>query len=128
MDLAGMHKDDDCRIPEQAGPDTSLFGDIPGPVWSAFLIAWALLFGLFLVAFARDGRATIAVLTSCFFALMTLGLPAALGLRSRRASHGWPRTIETRNGRIPVGAAATQILLIPFAAVFGIAAFIILAL
>jgi hypothetical protein len=59
---------------------------------------------------------------------MTLGLPAALGMRARRPSHGWPRTVVTRNGRIPTGAAATQILLIPFAAVFGIIAFIILAM
>ena len=128
MDLAETHEDEVRRTSGQAGPDTSLFGDIPGPIWSAFLIAWALLFGLFIVAFAGDGPATIAVVTSCFFGLMTLGLPAALGMRSRHPSHGWPRTVVTRNGRIPTGAAAAQILLIPFASVLGIVAFIVLAL
>ena len=128
MDLAKIHEDEANWTSEQAGPDTSLFGDIPGPIWTAFLTTWALLFGLFVVAFARDGPATIAVLTSCFFALMTLGLPAALGIRSRRPSHGWPRTIVTRNGRIPTTVAATQILLITVGAVIGLAAFIILAL
>lgn len=128
MDLAKTHEDENFQTSEQAGPDTSLFGDIPGAIWSAFLIAWALLFGLFIVAFAGDGPATIAIVTSCFFALMILGLPAALGMRSRQPSHGWPRTIVTRNGRIPTGAAATQILLIPVAAVIGIIGFIILAM
>jgi hypothetical protein len=128
VDLAEMHEEQVCRTSEQVGPDTSLFGDIPGPIWSAFLIAWALLFGLFIVFFAGDGPATIAVVTSCFFALMTLGLPAALAMRSRHPSHGWPRTVVTRNGRIPTSAAATQILLIPFAAAIGIVAFITLAM
>jgi hypothetical protein len=128
MDLAEMRGDEESGTPAQAGPDTSVFGDIPGPIWSAFLIAWALLFGLFLVAFARDGRATIAVVTSCFFALMILGLPAMIGRGSKPSSRHWPSMIKTRNGPIPVTAAATQILLIPFAAVFGILAFIILAL
>ena len=128
MGLANTNEDENSRTSEQAVPETSLFGDSPGAIWNAFLIACALLFGLFIVAFAGDGPATIAIVTSCFFAMMVLGLPAMLGMRSRHPSHGWPRTIVTRNGRIPAGAAAAQILLIPFASVLGIVAFIVLAL
>jgi hypothetical protein len=128
MGLAGTRDDEDRRANEQRGPDSTLFDDIPPQIWRAFLIAWALLFGLFLVAFARDGRATIAIVTSCFFVMMILGLPAALAMHAQHGPHPWPRTIVTRNGPIPTGAAAAQILLIPVGAVIGLVAFIILAL
>lgn len=113
---------------EPALPDTSLFGDIPSPIWAAFLLAWALLFGLFLAFFTTDGPATLAVLTSSFFALMLLGLPAALGAQAKSVKRVDSRIVVTRNGPIPVGAAATQILLIPVGAVIGLLGFIILAL
>lgn len=108
--------------------DRDLFGDIPRPIWTAFLSLWALLFALFVVFFATDGPATIAILTSCFFAFMILGLPAALAAQSGSTAHSWPRRIVTRSGSLPVGAAAAQILLIPAAAVVGLLGFIILAL
>ena len=113
------------------GPAThegSLFGDIPGPVWTAFLSAWALLFALFVMFFAKDGPSSIAILTSCFFATMILGLPAALAGQSQAASRPWPRMIVTGSGTLPVGAAAAQILLIPVGAVIGLIGFIVLAL
>lgn len=111
-----------------AEPKTEPFGDIPRPVWIGFFSAWATLFALFVLFFAKDGRATIAILTSCFFALMILGLPAALAAQAKAPPRPWPRTIRTRSGSLPTGAAAAQILLIPVAAVIGLIAFIILAL
>lgn len=116
---------------ERAAPplqDAGVFGDIPRAIWIAFLSAWALLFGLFIIFFTTNGPATLAVLTAAFFALMTLGLPAALGMQSKSASPHRRRTIDTRTGPLSVGAAATQILLIPVGAVTGLAAFIALAM
>lgn len=110
------------------GSDTGLFGDVPGPIWTAFLCSWALLFGLFIVFFAKDGPSMLAILTSSFFALMILGLPATLAAQSRSPSRPWPKVIKTGSGPLPVGAAATQILLVPVCAVIGLAAFIVLAL
>jgi hypothetical protein len=119
--------DTDQLTSPPADHERSLFGDIPGPIWTAFLSAWAFLFGLFLLFFAADGPSELVIVTSCFFALMILGLPAALGAQAKSAPRPWPRLIETRSGALPVGAAATQILLIPVGAVIGLIAFIVLA-
>jgi len=108
--------------------ERSVFGDIPRPIWIAFLSSWAVFFGLFVLFFAGDGPATIAIVTSCFFALMILGLPAALGAQARSPSRPWQRTVRTGSGSLPVGAAAAQILLIPVAGVIGLIGFIVLAL
>jgi hypothetical protein len=108
--------------------EAGVFGDIPGSIWVAFLSAWAALFALFLLFFTTDGPATLAVVTACFFALMILGLPAAIGGHRGAAQRGWPRVIMTRTGPVPTRAAATQILLIPVGAVFGLIGFILLAL
>lgn len=106
----------------------SPFSDIPGPIWTGFLGAWALLFGLFVVFFATDGRATMAVLTACFFALMILGLPAAVaGQAGGFPKKNWDGRIVTHTGTIPIGAAATQIMLIPIASVIGVLCLVILA-
>lgn len=120
--------DTDQLTSPPAEPDRSLFGDIPRPIWIAFLAAWATMFGIFLVFFATDGPARIAIVTSCFFALMILGLPAALAAQTSSPPRPWPRTISTGSGPLPVRAAATQILLIPVGAVFGLIAFVLLAL
>lgn len=104
------------------------FGDIPGAIWTGFLCAWGLLFALFLIFFATDGPAALAVVTASFFALMLLGLPAALGAQTRSPKRRWPAMIQTHTGSIPVSAAATQILLIPVASVIGLAGLIVLAL
>jgi hypothetical protein len=120
--------DTDQLAAEPAMHDTSLFTDIPRAIWTAFLSAWAMLFALFIVFFSKDGQATISVVTASFFALMILGLPAALAAQSSGTSQKWPRVIMTRSGPLPVRAAATQILLIPVCAVFGLILFILLAM
>jgi hypothetical protein len=102
------------------------FGDIPRSIWMAFLCAWGVLFGLFLLFFATDGPAALAVVTASLFAVMTLGLPAALGWQNRCTDSSCGDVIETRNGPVPVRAAATQILLIPVGVVIGLAALIVL--
>jgi hypothetical protein len=120
--------DADQLAAEPAMHDTSLFTDIPRRIWTAFLAAWATLFALFILAFSKDGPATLSVLTAAFFALMILGLPAALAAQSSGTSQEWPRVIMTRSGPLPVRAAATQILLIPVCAVFGLVLFVLLAM
>ena len=120
--------DIDQRAAPPAPPNMAPFADIPRPIWTAFLSTWAVLFGLFVIFFARDGRAALMVVTASFFALMTLGLPAALSLQSPSAPREHPRIIVTGSGPLPVSAAATQILLIPVAALIGLAAFILLAM
>jgi hypothetical protein len=123
-----MHRErrliDDATAPP---PNMGVFGDIPRPIWAAFLCAWAMLFGLFMIFFATNGRAALAVLTASFFALMTLGLPAVLGSQSKSTVRQRQRIIETRTGPITIGAAATPILLIPAGAVLGLTVFIIFA-
>ncbi|HEX6604183.1 MAG TPA: hypothetical protein VF027_04805 [Sphingomicrobium sp.] len=104
------------------------FRDIPGGVWKAFLGAWGILFGLFILVFTTDGRATLDVFTAGFFALMTLGLPAALCTQSKCPPRPWPRTVTTHTGPLPTSAAATQILLIPVGAIVGLTAFILLVM
>ena len=121
-------EDADQLTTEPALPATNPFSDIPRPVWIAFLSAWAVLFALFIAFFGTDGPATFMVFTAAFFALMTLGLPAALGGLSAHPPPQSSRVIMTRTGPLPVAAVATQILLIPVGAVFGLIAFIILAL
>lgn len=120
--------DADQLAAEPAVHDTSLFTDIPRSIWTAFLSAWAMLFALFIIFFSKDGQATISVVTASFFALMILGLPAALAAQSSGTSQRWPRVIMTRSGPLPVRAAATQILLIPVCAVFGVILFILVGM
>jgi hypothetical protein len=121
-------QDENQLTAEPISPDASPFGDIPRPIWIAFLSAWALLFTLFLIFFATGGPATLDVVTSSFFGLMLLGLPAALGAQAKSTRRLRPRFIVTRNGPLPIGAAAAQILLIPVGAVIGLSAFIALAM
>jgi hypothetical protein len=97
-----------------------VFSDIPGWVWNTYLGGWAALFALFLVFFATDGPATMMVITACFFALMILGLPAALGTQTEATETPSDGMIHTLSGALPIRAAATQILLIPIASVFGL--------
>ena len=120
--------DQSQRASEPDLPEMAPFADIPRPIWTAFLSIWGLGFGIFVVVFATDGPATLAVLTAAFFALMTLGLPAVLGGLTMPDTRQWPRVIDTRTGPLSTGAAATQILLIPIGAVIGLTAFIMLAM
>ncbi len=108
--------------------EASLFTDIPGAIWTAFLGAWALLFGLFVVFFSGDGKATLAVVTSAFFATMILGLPASLASLTDHPARKWPRLIVSDRGSVPVWAGAMQLRLICVAVVCGIFLFIALAL
>ena len=132
MEIAVHHTpellDRDELTDEPVFPNAGVFGDIPSFVWIAFLAAWALLFGLFLIFFTKDGPATFAILTSSFFALMLLGLPAALGAQRASSSRQRSRVIVTRNGPLRIRAAATQTLLIPVCAVIGVALLIILGM
>jgi hypothetical protein len=124
----GLAQDQDQLAAAPIAPDMAPFADIPRFIWIAFLSAWALLFAIFAVAFTKDRAATLMIFTACFFALMTLGLPAALAGLTGDPHQSYPATIVTRTGRIPVSAAATQILLIPVAAVIGLCAFVVLAM
>jgi hypothetical protein len=119
--------DEERTSPPQTLP-ASPFGDIPKFIWTAYLSAWAVLFGLFVVFFATDGASALDVVTASFFALMLLGLPAALGSQTRRENGPSQGVIDTHTGPIAVNEAATQILLIPVASVIGIAMLIVLAL
>jgi hypothetical protein len=118
-----IHVDD--KVSPPAALPSRPFGDVPGSIWTAFLGAWALLFGLFLVFFTKSGPATMAVITACFFALMLLGLPAALSAQAGAAEQPLATVIHTHTGPVPVRAAATQILLIPATAVVGLVILII---
>lgn len=120
--------DTDQRASPPADTHANPFGDIPRPIWTAYLLAWATMFGLFVVFFATDGPAAIAIVTACFFALMILGLPAAVAAQAKPSQAQWSRVIRTGSGPLPVGDAATQILLIPIAGVIGLIGFIVLAL
>src|SRR5690348_11339122 len=123
----GLANDQEQRASAPEAADMAPFADIPGPIWTAYLSAWALLFAIFILAFTTDGEATLAIVTASFFALMTLGLPAALpGVPGRPPRSRHPR-VQTPPGPLPVAAAAAQILLIPVGAVIGLIAFVMLA-
>jgi hypothetical protein len=120
--------DQDQRAAAPLLPEMAPFADIPRGIWIAYLSAWALLFGIFLLVFATDTQSTLAVITACFFALMTLGLPAMLSLQPKTGAPPWPSVIATRTGPLSVREAATQIILIPLGALLGLIAFIVLAM
>lgn len=124
--IAEIRVDQDELISAPAPVRPAPFSDIPAPIWKAFLGTWALLFGLFLVFFSTDGRATMAVVTACFFAIMMLGLPTALGMQTHTPPKRSNGIVQTNSGPIPVRAAATQILLIPVGSVIGLVTLIIL--
>jgi len=113
--------------PAPVAHEPSVFGDLPRFIWIAYVSAWALLFGLFLLFFATDGPAALAVLTSTFFAFMLLGLPAALGAQAERAPRPSAQIIVTGSGALPVSSAAIQILSVPVGACIGLAALILFA-
>lgn len=114
----------EVRVAENIGP----FQDIPRWIWTAFLSAWAVVFGIFILFFATNRAAAFVVVVASLFALMAFGLPMALGAQSRCEGHECSGMIQTRSGPLTARAAATQIVMIPVAAVVGLVAFIILAL
>ena len=105
-----------------------LFADMPRWIWIVFISAWAVVFGLFALFFAITGRAAFAIAIVGFFGLMAFGLPKAMAAQMRCRDHECRQIIQIRTGPLDVRAAATQILLIPVAAVIGLTAFIVLAL
>jgi hypothetical protein len=128
MRLASQVDSENGPILSAPPAEMAPFADIPHGVWIAFLSVWGLLFGIFIFAFATDGPAALVVLTATFFAIMTLGLPTVLCGHAKRATRQCPQVIATRNGPLPLAAAATQILLIPVGTVLGLTAFIVLAM
>lgn len=114
---------------EKVSPPPTLpsrpFSDVPGPIWTGFLAAWAVLFGLFLLFFTQSGLAALSVVTACFFALMLLGLPAAMSAQAGSSKQRPTAVVETHTGPVPVRAAAIQIVLIPATGVVGLVLLII---
>jgi hypothetical protein len=123
----GAVVDDDQRV----APETSavgLFHDIPVWVWRSFLLAWATLFGLFVLFFARGAATAFVIAIVIFFVLMAFGLPMTMAAQAKCERGQCNGMIDTRTGPLTITAAATQIILIPVAAVVGLVAFIIFAL
>jgi hypothetical protein len=104
------------------------FRDVPRWIWILFLLSWATLFALFVLFFANDAAAAFAIAIATLFVLMAFGLPITMAAQSSRAGCEHHGVIQTRSGPLSVGAAATQIVLIPVAAVIGLTAFILLAM
>ena len=93
-----------------------------------FLSAWACLFTLFVLFFAVTSAAAFVVTVGSLFGFMAFGLPWVMATQGKREGHECRGIVHTRTGPLSVTAAATQIVLIPVAAVIGLAAFITLAM
>ena len=111
------------EIVAEPGP----FQDIPRPIWTIFLSAWGLLFGMFVLFFTVSPASSFVVTIAALFALMAFGLPMAMAAQARCDDYKCPNIIQTHTGPLSVAAAGTQIVLVPVCAVFGLAAFIALA-
>ena len=110
-----------------AGPGP--FQDIPRAIWIIFLSAWGVLFTLFILFFTVTPEAAFVVTVAALFGLMAFGLPVVMATQGRCKSHECSRdVVHTRTGPLSVIAAGTQIVLIPVAAVIGLAAFIAFAI
>lgn len=109
-------------------PDVGLFQDIPRWIWTIFLSAWALFFGLMILFFATTLAAAFVVTISALFGLMAFGLPMALAAQSQCGKHDCTGMIDTHTGPLSASAAGTQIALIPVAVVVGLVGFILLAM
>ncbi len=109
-------------------PDVGLFQDIPRWIWTIFLSAWAIFFGLMILFFATTAAAAFVVTISALFGLMAFGLPMALAAQSQCGKHECTGTIDTHTGPLSAAAAGTQIALIPVAVVVGLIGFIMLAM
>ena len=80
-----------------------------------------------LLYFATNAAAAF-VIHRALFGLMAFGLPITLAAQSKWVKHDCKGIIHTHTGSLSAGAAAAQILLIPVGAVFGLLAFILLAM
>lgn len=114
-------------VDRHAGPtsaDPGPFQDIPPAIWKIFLSAWALVFTLFILFFSVTREAAFVVTIAALFGLMAFGLPVVMAAQGRCEGHKCRGIVHTRTGPLSVAAAGTQIVLIPVAAVVGLAAFI----
>jgi hypothetical protein len=109
-------------------PDIGLFQDIPRWIWTIFLSAWAIFFGLMILFFATTPAAAFAVTIAALFGLMAFGLPMALAAQSQCGKHDCTGMIDTHTGPLSAAAVGTQIALIPVAVVVGLVGFIVLAM
>jgi hypothetical protein len=121
-------KDDEVLEISLPAMDRRLFGDIPSWIWTIFLSAWAMFFGLMILFFATSQLAAFVVTISALFGLMAFGLPMALAAQSTCDRKDCTGAIETLTGPISARAAGAQIALIPVAVVIGLAGFILLAM
>lgn len=108
--------------------DIGLFQDIPRWIWTIFLSAWAIFFGLMILFFATTPSAAFMVTISALFALMAFGLPMALGAQSKCGKFECTGMIDTHTGPLSAAAAGIQIALIPVAIAVGLTGFILLAM
>jgi hypothetical protein len=104
------------------------FQDVPPWIWKIFLSAWGLLFVLFGLFFTVNAAASFVVTIAGLFAVMAFGLPWVLAASGRCEGHRCGPIVDTFTGPLPATAAGVQIALIPVAAVFGLCAFIALAM
>jgi hypothetical protein len=118
---------DEPTVPSRVS-EIGLFQDVPKWIWTSFLSAWTLLFGLFIVFFTTNSAAAFVVTIAVLFVLMAFGLPMALAAQSKCQDYECMGIIHTHTGPLTVGAAAAQILLVPVGAVIGLIAFITLAM
>ena len=104
------------------------FQDIPSWIWKIFLSAWGLLFVLFGLFFTVNTAASFVVTIAGLFAVMAFGLPCVMAASGRCEGHRCGPIVDTFTGPLNATAAGVQIALIPVAAVFGLCAFIALAM
>ena len=109
-------------------PEVGLFQDIPRWIWTIFLSAWAIFFGLMILFFATTPAAAFAVTIAALFGFMAFGLPMALAAQSQCGKHDCTGMIDTHTGPLSAAAVGTQIALIPVAVVIGLVGFIVLAM
>ena len=104
------------------------FQDVPPWIWKVFLSAWGLLFVLFGLFFTVNAAASFVVTIAGLFAVMAFGLPCVMAASGRCEGHRCGPIVDTFTGPLNATAAGVQIALIPVAAVFGLCAFIALAM
>jgi hypothetical protein len=104
------------------------FQDVPSWIWKIFLSAWGLLFVLFGLFFTVNAAASFVITIAGLFAVMAFGLPCVMAASGRCEGHRCGPIVDTFTGPLNATAAGVQIALIPVAAVFGLCAFIALAM
>lgn len=122
------HADEEQAAASPPPPDVGLFRDIPRWIWTIFLSAWAMFFGLMILFFATTPAAAFVVTISALFGLMAFGLPMALAAQSQCGKHDCTGMIDTHTGPLSAAAVGTQVALIPVAVVIGLVGFIVLAM